>query len=246
MKYIGKSNKYYTLWEVTVEPRTTSRGQPYTVTHHIYLKNISFDKDKAVEKYPEAIIDESLRGHSSWTSYDYPTLPIDEFSCGKYSGEKIAECKDYNYLHWCWDNGSIIPYESRDIAIKILEDAGYKQINENKIVTAEEYKKILESFDECEDGLKLLDETGEITFEFTKNLNEEGEIRINNIHIKFQNYKTLEYDGYPYGLPVDNKGKAKRIKNKKVKLIPESYEMIISEFGWGATLDIVVKDFEIL
>ena len=246
MKYIGKSNKYYTLWEVTVEPRTTSRGQPYTVTHHCYLRNISFDKNKAIEKYPDAIIDESLRGHSSWTSYDYPTPPVDEFSCGKYASQKIAECTDYGYLHWCWNNGSIIPYESRDIAIKILEDAGYKQINENKVVTPEEYQKILESFDACEENLKTLDETGEITFEFPKNLDEEGNIRIGYSQINFPNYKQLEYDGYLYGLPVDSKDKAKRVKNKRVKIIPSSYEMIVSEFGWGATLDIVVKEFEIL
>ena len=54
MEYIGKSNKFYTLWEVTIESRTTNRGERYHVTTHQYIKNISFDLNTAKSKYPNA------------------------------------------------------------------------------------------------------------------------------------------------------------------------------------------------
>ena len=66
-----------------------------------------------------------------------------------------------------------------------------------------------------------------------------------NLEFNFPNYKELEYAGYYYGLPINSKGKAKRIKNKEIEIIPESWETVINEYGWGATLVITVKDFKI-
>lgn len=245
MEYIGKSFKFYTLWEVSEESRTTSRGETYKVIYHQYIKNISFDLSKAVQKYPNAIIDENLHGHSSWTSYDYPKPPVDEFCGGKYRGDKIAECTDLSYLHWAWDLGYIIPYESRDIAIDILEKNGYRKINENHIATPEEVEKIEKSFDECSFIEEKLEKFGSISIIPTKNLDEMGNLSIGNMEIEFPNYKEMEYSGYLYGLPLDSKGKAKRIKNKEIEIIPSSYKTEISEYGWGATIKIIVKEFKI-
>ena len=69
---------------------------------------------------------------------------------------------------------------------------------------------------------------------------------IGNIEFNFPNYKELEYNGCFYGLPIDYKGKAKRIKNKEIEIISENCETIIDEYGWGATLNVKVKDFKIL
>jgi hypothetical protein len=248
MEVIGFTTKYYTLWEVTEDIIREKWGSYKRITHQ-YIKNISYDFDKAKEKYPNAVVDTALRGHTSFRSTEWiERYGVDEFIGGKYKGDKISTCGDYNYLLWAWDLGYIIPYDSREIAVKVLEDAGYKRINDSKIVTPEELEKIEASFSECEDNMKVLDETGEITFDFHKNLDECGCITIGNTQITFkpEKYKELEYSGYYYGLPIDSKGKAKRVKGKTVKIIPESYEIAVSEYGWGATLMITVKDFEIV
>ena len=246
MEYIGKSDKFYTLWEVNTETRTTMRGETYKVTIHQYIKNISFDLVKATNKYPNAILDTSLRGHSSWTSVDYPKLPIDEFQGGKYCGDKIAECTDYQYLHWAYDLTNIIPYDTREIVLGILESQGYRKINNTHIATPEEVEKIEKSYTECEEVQKTLEEFGSIKIVSTKNLDEFGNLSIGNIEFNFPNYKELEYNGCFYGLPIDYKGKAKRIKNKEIEIISENCETIIDEYGWGATLNVKVKDFKIL
>ena len=59
---IGFTNKFYTLWEITEETRPLGNGHNYVVTHYTYIKNISFDKETALAKYPNAIFDDSLRG----------------------------------------------------------------------------------------------------------------------------------------------------------------------------------------
>ena len=246
MKYIGKSNKFYTLWDVYSETRHTQRGEAYKVIHHQYIKNISFDKDIAMSKHPDAVLDENLHGHSSWTSYDYPKPPMDEFRGGKYRGDKIAECTDYNYLLWVYDLGYIIPSESREIVLGILESQGYRKINENHIATPEEVERIEKSYIECEEVQKTLEEFGSIKIVADKNLDEFGNLSIGNIKFNFHNYKELEYGGYPYRLPVDSNGKAKRIKNKEIEIISESWKTVINEYGWGATLNVEVKDFKIL
>jgi len=245
MEYIGKAEKFYTLWEVTEESRTTTRGQIYKVIHHQYIKNISFCLKKATYKYPNAIVDLSLRGHSSWTSYDYPKPPVDEFCGGKYKGEKIAECTDYQYLHWAYDLCYIIPYDAREIVLGILESQGYRKINNTHIATTEEVERIEKSFEECSNVEEILEKVGSLSVVPTSNLDECGNLIIGNIKFNFPNFKELEYAGYYYGLPVDSKGKAKRIKNKEIEIIPESWETIINEYGWGATLIISVKDFKI-
>lgn len=245
MQYIGKSDKFYTLWEVNTETRNTMRGETYRVTTHQYIKNISFDLVKATNKYPNAILDTSLHGHSSWTSVDYPKPPVDEFQGGKYRGDKIAECTDYQYLHWTYDLGYIIPWESREIVLGILESQGYRKINDTHIATPEEVERIEKSYAECEEAQKTLEEFGSIKIVAPKNLDEFGNLSIGNIEFNFPNYKELEYAGYPYGLPIDSNGKAKRIKNKEIEIIPESWKTVINEYGWGATLNVEVKDFKV-
>ena len=245
MEYIGKAEKFYTLWEVWEETHTTIRGESYKAIHHQYIKNISFDLNKVKDKYPNAIIDESLRGHSSWTSYDYPKPPIDEFQGGKYRGDKIAECTDYQYLHWAYDLGYIIPWESREIVLGILESQGYRKINDTHIATPEEVERIEKSYTECEEVQKTLEEFGSISVTSSKNLDECGDLTIGNLEFNFPNYKELEYAGYHYGLPIDSKGKAKRIKNKEIEIIPENWKIEINEYGWGAKMHIIVKDFNI-
>lgn len=245
MQYIGKADKFYTLWEVTVDTRTSCRGNTYKVVNHQYIKNISFDKNKAIHKYPNAIVDESLRGHHSWSSYEYEKLPSDEFRGGKYRGEKIANCTDYSYLHWAWNNTNIIPYESQELVIGILESVGYRKINDSRIATPYEVEQIDNSFKEVERVQEILERDGKITITSTKNLDNCGNLYFGNINYIFPNYKELEYAGYVYSLPIDSNGKAKRIKNKEVEIISDKFMIIPDKYGWGPELIIDVKDFKV-
>ena len=245
MQYIGKANKFYTLWEVTENKMTSLRGNTYTVINHQYFKNISFDLNKAKKLYPNAIVDETLRGHRSWTSYKYDKPPVDEFQGGKYKGEKISECTDYNYLHWAYDLSYIIHYDSREMVLGILEEHGYRKINDSHIATPDEVEKIENSYKEVEIVEEMLERDGKITINPVRNLDGCGWLLMNNVNISFPNFKEMEYNGCPYFLPIDGKGKVKRIKNKEVEIIPESYRVIEDEYGWGPTIEINVKEFKV-
>lgn len=245
MKTIGKANKYYTLWDVWEEDVNPEVGRPYTIIHHQYLKNLSIDYDKAIAKAGDAQIDLSLHGHTSWQSIKHAPLPDDEFNFGKYTGQKISDCTDYDYLYWVVEScASVCTYEGRLTAEDILTKQGYKRINEYKLATPEEVKDIENSFAECDKLQEKLDNDGEITVTIERNIDPvEGNIRIGLMDIIFPNFKVLNYAGYIYGLPINANGKAKKIKGKEITIIPESYEIKISEYGWGATMEIKVKDF---
>ena len=121
---IGFATKFYTLWTVTEEVEENETGV-YEKTYCHFLKNISMDFNRAKEKYPEAVYVSDLRGHTSF----FHTKCIekygeDEFKGGKYAGEKITDCKDYNYLLWAWDKyPNVISYGARDLIEAILDKA---------------------------------------------------------------------------------------------------------------------------
>lgn len=87
---IGFGGKYYTLWRKGL-PRDT------------FVKNISKDLDKAMELYPEAEVDESLKG-TVWS------INTDIMPFGKYKGSSISEMiknddfKQLSYLKWISEN----------------------------------------------------------------------------------------------------------------------------------------------
>ena len=66
---IGFANKFYTLWQISEETKPLGNGRSYVITHYTYVKNISFDKETALAKYPGATLNENLRGMTrSWDS----------------------------------------------------------------------------------------------------------------------------------------------------------------------------------
>jgi len=240
---IGFATKFYTLWTVTETVETNESGV-YEKTYCTYLRNISMNLDRAKEKYPDAVFVPDLRGHTSFCRTKcVEKYGEDEFKGGKYVGQKIADCKDYNYLLWAWDKYPyVISYGARDLVEAILDSAGYKKINDSKIVTPEEYAKIEASFTECEEVAAKFKE-GPVTVLFTRNLDEYGNTTVGNITYHFENVKDMYYQGYTYCLPVDSKGKAKKIKGKELTLMADDCQMEVNEYGWGATLTVHVKDF---
>ena len=234
---IGFANKFYTLWTITEESKPLGNGRTYEVTHYNYIKNISFDKETAIAKYPNAILDENLRGKTnSWSSEKIIWDNVDTFRFGKYQFDKIDNVWDTNYIAWYWDN---VCDDHKDYVGKVLESRGY-EIREwgdgNKYLVSPEALKE-EKTREIEKNytLSLLAKNEPFTINLDHNPNEDGDCRIGDVIYHFQEVKENYYQGFDYYLPVLN-GKAKRIKNKN--LVIKNYTYQVEENGL-ITVDIL-------
>lgn len=247
---IGFANKFYTLWQISEETRPLGNGCSYLVTHYYYIKNISFDKETALAKYPNAILDENLRGKTaSWESKKEVWNNVDTFRFGKYAYTKIAECSDTNYIAWYWNQ---VYTEHKEYVEEVLKNRGY----EIRVNIYENYQgqkvanQYLMSPEDLENERKNNEKMNMILekcknnemFEFVPeyNLDEEGDYRDEDIIFHFDNIKEMYYQGYSYYLPLDAKGKAKRFKNKNVKITKYTYETD------NNVITINVKEFEII
>lgn len=110
---IGFSNKYYTLWEVTIDESFIT----YT-----YLKNLSFDFNEAKIKANTDKFEETLRGKSKnfikvtynngttqeFENKDMSTVISSKMPFGKYKGKKIIDIvnDDPQYIVWVIINTS--------------------------------------------------------------------------------------------------------------------------------------------
>ena len=230
---IGFANKYYTLWNITEESKPLGNGRDYVITHYIYIKNISFDKETALAKYPNATFDENLRGKTqSWNTEKEVWNNVDVFRFGKYKYENIIKINDIDYTVWYWEK--IMDKDQKEFISQFLKDNGY-EIRTNTytdyygethtdeyLVSPDELeleRKNNEAFNEIETKLN----NGE-TIEFIPECNpdELGDCRIGNIIYHFKEVKENYYQGWTYYLPVVN-GKQKRIKNKKITVTKYTY-----------------------
>ena len=228
---IGFANKYYTLWNITEESKPLGNGHNYIVTHYNYIKNISFDKETALAKYPEAILDENLRGKTiSWESTKEVWDNVDVFRFGKYKYQNIKETNDLNYTAWYWDQ---VDGDHKIFISGFLKKNGYEirswisELDGQKV--AHQYLMSPEDLEKEKENNKIVNSleeklnNGEI-IEFTPEYNPdmEGDIRIGDIIYHFNEVKENWYNGFDYYLPVVN-GKQKRIKNKKLTITKYTY-----------------------
>lgn len=249
MKYIGKANKFYTLWEVYNTTRSDYAGHPYKVTVHEYIKNISYSLDTAKAQYPDAPVDESLRGTSSWET---PVTPATSernsdqtvFPKGKYAGAKIADCTDLEYLHWALNN--ILYDESAEIAERVLTDNGWRRLNEYAIVAPDTVKYI----DDCNrmiaDVVSRINQCGRVEFTTNYNPDYNGEVTDPETRITFVFPEVCKfyYAGHEYFLPANN-GKAKKVKGKTIDAEVDRYELNTDTCGWEHHLKVYIKSFKI-
>lgn len=98
---VGFAGMYWTLWREVLEFRRNHHtGQTYECPKAFYIKNLSTDKEQAVEKAEEAAgkpveVDEGLRGDNwVWRDYQRDALPMGVFAYGKLTGQSISECED--------------------------------------------------------------------------------------------------------------------------------------------------------
>ena len=222
---IGFANKYYTLWNITEESKPLCNGCNYVVTHYTYIKNISFDKETALAKYPNATLDENLRGKTaSWSSL--PKEVWDNVNCfrfGKYKYNFINST-DVKYLEWYWNQ---LPLgDHKDYVSSYLEGLGYEirswgddhqyLMSPEALENEKENDRIVNSLEEKLNKGEIIEFTSE------RNPDMDGDIRIGNVIYHFNEVKENWYHGFDYYLPVVN-GKQKRIKNKKLTITKYTY-----------------------
>lgn len=232
MKVIGFATSFYTLWDVTEERLystiRTANGEVHspagTRYHCRYIKNISTDLDKVIELYPDLSIDENLRGKSNSFEYlkgDLPTVTYSSelFSRGYAKGQVIANCEDLRVLQWGFNNEN----SSERISIiseTILNKFGLVYVN-GSWLTKDKAEQILNEV-ELRVNFSLRAEQSEQTIKFVaeKNLDYEGSLVVDTgdfkIRLYFADFKTMNYNGFEYGLPTI-KGVGKKIKGKELE-----------------------------
>jgi hypothetical protein len=249
MKVIGFANKFYTLWEVTEDTRSLGNGHSYVITHYVFVKNISFDKETAIKKYPDAPIDETLRGKTvSWESKKEVWDNVDTFRFGKYQYMKIEKVNDIKYIAWYWGQ---VYGEHKDFVSKFLKKNGYEirtrtwktyegfDRTDEYLVSPEALANEKAEAEKLVEDENILKAGNPLSFFCEYNLDENGEVRDDNLTYKFPETKEMEYRGWPYWLPIKD-GKAKRIKNKNITVTKYTYE----ENDYGFTVNVI--DFEIV
>ena len=224
---IGFANKFYTLWNITEETKPLGNGCNYVVTHYTYIKNISFDKETALAKYPNATLDENLRGKTtSWSSQPKEVWTnVNCFRFGKYKYQ-VIDSTDINYLEWYWDQ---LPLgDHKDYVSSYLEGLGYEirswdngnqyLMSPEDLENEKENNKIVNSLEEKLNNREII----EFTPEYNPNI--DGDIRVGDVIYHFNEIKENWYNGFEYYLPVVN-GKQKRIKNKKLAITKYTYSI---------------------
>ena len=249
MEVIGFTNKYYTLWEITEDTKDLGNGHKMVVTHFRYIQNLSYSKEEALKKCPGLKIDEQLRGKTqSWSSSREEWDNVDTFRFGKYKYEKIDKVHDNSYLEWYWDN---VYAEHRSYVGEVLKSRGYEvrawiSTNEDGQKVAHQYLMSPEAIENEKKEMEALDSfrtilknNEAISLNVEYNPDEDGNLRDGDVNYKFSEVKENYYRGFLYYLPVLN-GKAKRIKNKTIKITEYTYQ------DNGTSLDINIINFEVM
>lgn len=226
MKVIGFANQFYTLWEVNTTTIDYGHGHKAEVTRSEYIKNISLDEETAKEKYPDARIDMSLKGKTRSFTYEkeyWDNVDTFRFGYNKYTKIDNAIDKDILwYYDFCCD-------EQKEYIEKLMTSRGYevrKSYNSNILISPEMLNNERIQKEKFNTLVNEIKSNKELTFFCEYNPDSEGEYwtEDNNIHYHFQEVKENYYNGFNYYLPLLN-GKAKRVKNKNIKVTDFTYEV---------------------
>lgn len=220
---IGFTEKYYTLWSVRTYPVHIGDRLIGHDFQKSYIKNLSMDKEKAIEKAKklgcvDLVPDPTLRGTNLVTYFQETKsekerrlkeesiknkLSKTTFTFGKHNGKTYQEVSeiDSEYLHWAYNNSE-------------ADNSGVENTTywKNKLSEEENEEKALLEI------VKKTRKSGEIELTILDNPNEYGICRTDKkIDIYFPDVKPNYYNGWEYFTPVI-KGKGKRVKNKTFKV----------------------------
>lgn len=241
MEYnIGFAGKYYTLWEHETVYRNNDMGVIFRRDNYRFIKNISFDRDKAIAKYPEATFNDDLRGRKGSWVCEVRVREYNKFHCGKYMGRLFDACTDYDYMKWFYNNCA--NDDQRNYLENLMKPEGYEvrvqkfhwddelgethESIQKDMLSPKEVQSIKEQKEREEKAKERFSTGTPFIVSMTRNLDEFGECFIKDLEtkLKFEDFKCNCYEGYYYGLPKDKKGHAKRVKNKQ--LLIEKYEVL--------------------
>ena len=225
MLAIGFANKFYTLWNISEERRDLGNGHSYIITHNDYIKNISFDKETALAQYPDAKLDETLKGHTrSWESTKEVWDNVDVFRFGKYKYEKINN-SDLSYLAWYWNQ---IYGDHKEYVGSILKDNGYEirtwGEDNQYLMSPEDLENERKQKEKFQELTNLVKNGNQLNVFIEYNLDENGIYVDDCIRYHFPEVRENYYNGFTYYLPVVN-GKQKRIKNKNLVITDYNYSV---------------------
>lgn len=251
MLLIGKADLYYTLWNVTNHKQygTDLNGNSYLAyvhTNYDYKQNLSMDESKAIVKakgfgVTDLEPDENLRGQyrsfKKTVKFDEPKVE-NVFTFGKYSGGLFIENTDVNYLGWYYRNDSFVSPESKEtMKNRILELDPETYVWYNDELMERELMETLMEVDSKKEDIK---KNGFVDVFVDRNPDGyDKTLYADGIWFRFDEVKENWYNGYSYFLPVLD-GKAKRIKNKNVRMF------IRKEAGENSPFDYEVSHFEII
>lgn len=216
---IGFAGTYYTGWQVTEEDCPLGNGRTYKVVHYVYCKNLSKDPSVARTKWGTDEINMDLRGSRSFDIVkDTEVYPKDVFPFGRHRGEYYTVA-DESYLAWYY-NEEYDTERKENVKNILINTYGWVADGED-IYSPEDWNAHLVELEKQKAAEELLHGDKPIEITFTRNLSEYGEYHDmeTDMWIKFNNFKEMYYDGWLYGLPLDKKGKAKRIKNKTIRIL---------------------------
>lgn len=235
---IGFGGTYYTGWQLIVTDKDY-HGQTIKVETYVYVKNLSTDREEACKKWGTNDVDMSLKGCTTFVREARPTYDPEFFAFGKYEGKKICEVNDYRYLFWYYNEVAGYDAARKEIIEKILLSSGEYALYKDKLVTLTEYEWH-SNFDKTYNESKELLNSGlPFNIECTSSLDYCGHYfdKHRIIELIFP-FKEMWYNGYLYGLPVDAKGKTKRIKGKTLMInkydweINEGNNLVVKVLEW--------------
>lgn len=140
--------------------------------------------------------------------------------------DKIAECNDLSLLCWKYNNKAVDDSRPNEIVEKELENIKNRALELGAIYLNDWFYDINKDF--VKQSLEMIEKINNneiLTINSESNLNSIGDLKQGIIRFNFDyKYYPATYYGPEYYLPVDKKGKGKRIKNKTIEII--SYEKI--------------------
>lgn len=235
MQTIGFASKFYTLWETSRDVFVDAYGRKGVRFCATFIKNISMNEETARAKYPNAPVDLTLCGHSSWTRTEWEPVPDDVFPCGKYRGEAIADCTDYPYMFWAVDSYMLMDDRRREIAISALIKSGLYAMYDGQIMPMERVNEMMAK-DAARDEISArIDMEGSFDIVNVSNIFDDSRYdgfgflsrtEMANVVLLWNrsDIQMFYYNNCEYYLPIVG-GKAKRIKGKKLHIESDSYKI---------------------
>lgn len=174
-----------------------------------------------INDYKDISIDSSIINSLNVKDYDLTLPKVDPsiFKFGKYKGNKIVDCKDYEYLIWYYPNITDISIRERVLGV-LSNDYIFK---DNRF-----YKKNIEYSENTLKLISLLSEGKDVLIKFDKNISSDGEyINPEGLIVKFKDYKSMRFNGMSYGLAGAGDNHYSRLKNKTIHI--DKYEFCYNE-----------------